>query len=263
MKHGVTREQLRRELGILCFEMEAAGLIESLPFVVIRGISDYADSHKNQLWQGYAAATAAAYAKELMSVIPAAKTPDPYPAGDSHETNGTLQTNVQDWLSPADVQDDLYRHNDECMHGSCDWALETEVQYFVSVREREPFSGLADLPEMENRLSNCISCTIYNRSHQCRRFYTSSAGAQTRARTGQSKFSEACLLSCFPSPIDPIFTYELTSCGCKTDKILHSPLPRSAMPYNMLFVETCKSRFYTSLWMHLTSARMVIFSHRH
>ena len=36
---------------------------------MIRGICDYADSHKNKQWQGYAAATAAAYAKELLSVI--------------------------------------------------------------------------------------------------------------------------------------------------------------------------------------------------
>lgn len=34
------------------------------------GICDYADSHKNKKWQPYAAATAAAYAKEFLSVIP-------------------------------------------------------------------------------------------------------------------------------------------------------------------------------------------------
>jgi hypothetical protein len=39
--------------------------------LVIRGICDYADSHKNKRWQPYAAATAAAYAKELLSIIPA------------------------------------------------------------------------------------------------------------------------------------------------------------------------------------------------
>ncbi|KAL2818214.1 hypothetical protein BDW59DRAFT_152168 [Aspergillus cavernicola] len=50
--------------------MEAAGLMDDFPCLVIRGISDYADSHKNNHWQGYAAATAAAYAKELLSVIP-------------------------------------------------------------------------------------------------------------------------------------------------------------------------------------------------
>ena len=49
--------------------MEAAGLIDSFPYLVIRGIYDYSDSHKSKLWQEYAAATAAAYAKELLSVI--------------------------------------------------------------------------------------------------------------------------------------------------------------------------------------------------
>ncbi|KAH7011803.1 hypothetical protein EDB80DRAFT_401564 [Ilyonectria destructans] len=69
MKHGRTRDQLAQELDILCFEMEAAGLMDSLPCLVIRGICDYSDSHKNKQWQAYAAATAAAYAKELLSVI--------------------------------------------------------------------------------------------------------------------------------------------------------------------------------------------------
>lgn len=46
------------------------GLMDTFPCVVIRGICDYADSHKNKIWQPYAAATAAAYAKELLRVIP-------------------------------------------------------------------------------------------------------------------------------------------------------------------------------------------------
>jgi nucleoside phosphorylase len=72
MKHGTTRDKVSKGLGgALCFEMEAAGLMNNFPCLVIRGICDYADSHKNKLWQGYAAATAAAFAKELMSVIPA------------------------------------------------------------------------------------------------------------------------------------------------------------------------------------------------
>ncbi|KAH8689852.1 hypothetical protein BGW36DRAFT_389823 [Talaromyces proteolyticus] len=71
MKNGRTRDRLAQELGILCFEMEAAGLMDNFPCLVIRGICDYADSHKNRKWQGYAAATAAAYTKELLSVIPA------------------------------------------------------------------------------------------------------------------------------------------------------------------------------------------------
>ncbi|KAF2273332.1 purine and uridine phosphorylase [Westerdykella ornata] len=71
LKKGRTRDRLSSELGgILCFEMEAAGLMNSFPCLVIRGICDYADSHKNKMWQPYAAGTAAAYAKELLSVIP-------------------------------------------------------------------------------------------------------------------------------------------------------------------------------------------------
>ena len=71
MKDGVTRERLCEELDILRFEMEAAGLMPDFPCLVIRGICDYSDSHKNEKWQRYAAATAAGFAKELLSVISA------------------------------------------------------------------------------------------------------------------------------------------------------------------------------------------------
>ncbi|KAL2839043.1 hypothetical protein BJX68DRAFT_272335 [Aspergillus pseudodeflectus] len=70
MRHGATRDELRKRHDILCFEMEAAGLMTVFPSLVVRGICDYADSHKNKAWQDYAAVTAAAYAKELLSIIP-------------------------------------------------------------------------------------------------------------------------------------------------------------------------------------------------
>lgn len=70
MKDGVARERLRKELDVLCIEMEAAGLMDNFPCLVIRGICDYADTHKNNRWQPYAAAAAAAYAKELLCIIP-------------------------------------------------------------------------------------------------------------------------------------------------------------------------------------------------
>lgn len=44
--------------------------MDTFPCLVIRGICDYADSHKNKIWQPYAALTAALYAKELLLVIP-------------------------------------------------------------------------------------------------------------------------------------------------------------------------------------------------
>ncbi|CRG92730.1 hypothetical protein PISL3812_09796 [Talaromyces islandicus] len=70
MKDSKTRDRLAQQHGILCFEMEAAGIMDELPTLVIRGICDYCDSHKQKQWQGYAALTAASYAKLLLSVIP-------------------------------------------------------------------------------------------------------------------------------------------------------------------------------------------------
>jgi nucleoside phosphorylase len=73
IKDGIGRDRLRKEFDIICFEMEAAGLMDNFPCLVIRGICDYADSHKNKHWQKYAAGTAAAYAKEILEVIPPAQ----------------------------------------------------------------------------------------------------------------------------------------------------------------------------------------------
>ncbi|KAJ5475329.1 hypothetical protein N7539_008395 [Penicillium diatomitis] len=70
IKHGETREQLPLRTSALCFEIEAAGLMLDFPCIIIRGICDYADSHKNKAWQGYAALVAAAYTKELLEYIP-------------------------------------------------------------------------------------------------------------------------------------------------------------------------------------------------
>lgn len=70
MKNAEIRDKLSAEKGVLCFEMEAAGLMNHFPCLVIRGICDYSDSHKNKEWQGFAAMVAAAYAKDLLRQIP-------------------------------------------------------------------------------------------------------------------------------------------------------------------------------------------------
>lgn len=72
IKDATFRDEINTRLGgnVLCFEMEAAGLMNGFPCIVIRGICDYADSHKNKDWQEHAAAVAAAFAKELLLVVP-------------------------------------------------------------------------------------------------------------------------------------------------------------------------------------------------
>jgi nucleoside phosphorylase len=61
LRNTKLRDQLAREHSVLCFEIEAAGALVSFPCLVIRGILDYYDSHKNDVWHGYAAAVTAAY----------------------------------------------------------------------------------------------------------------------------------------------------------------------------------------------------------
>ncbi|KAL1387464.1 hypothetical protein HDK64DRAFT_134977, partial [Phyllosticta capitalensis] len=68
MKNAERRDSYAKE-GVLCFEMEAAGLLNHFPCLVIRGICDYSDTHKNKEWQGYAAMTAAAFATNLLKHI--------------------------------------------------------------------------------------------------------------------------------------------------------------------------------------------------
>ncbi|KAF3016545.1 hypothetical protein E8E14_012225 [Neopestalotiopsis sp. 37M] len=71
VKNAGVRDQLSKNMDkkVLYIEMEAAGLMDSFPCIMIRGIYNYADSHKNKSWQEYAAAIAAAFAKELLSYI--------------------------------------------------------------------------------------------------------------------------------------------------------------------------------------------------
>ncbi|RAL08534.1 5'-methylthioadenosine/S-adenosylhomocysteine nucleosidase family protein [Aspergillus homomorphus CBS 101889] len=64
------RERLRRGYDdALCFENSAAGVMDAIPCLVIRGIYDYADTHKQDGWHRYAAAAAAAYCKAVLCKI--------------------------------------------------------------------------------------------------------------------------------------------------------------------------------------------------
>jgi len=70
MRNGEERDRIAMRYSALCFEMEAAGMMDNVQCLPIRGICDYSDSHKDKVWQDYAAATAATYARELLEVLP-------------------------------------------------------------------------------------------------------------------------------------------------------------------------------------------------
>ena len=69
MKDAKLRDKWSVERNMLCFEMEGAGIMDTMPSLVIRGICDYSNSHKNKRFQECAAATAASYAKLLSSYM--------------------------------------------------------------------------------------------------------------------------------------------------------------------------------------------------
>ncbi|KAK6329625.1 hypothetical protein TWF730_006173 [Orbilia blumenaviensis] len=70
VKDAAVRNAIYKRLNnqVLCIEMEAAGLV-GIPAIIIRGVCDYADSEKNDDWQEYAAAVAAACAKEFLQCV--------------------------------------------------------------------------------------------------------------------------------------------------------------------------------------------------
>ncbi|KAL7920802.1 hypothetical protein ACQKWADRAFT_297339 [Trichoderma austrokoningii] len=66
MKSGEDRDRIAKKEGVIAFEMEGAGAWEDLPCIVVKGICDYADSHKNKQFQNFAAATAASVSKAIL-----------------------------------------------------------------------------------------------------------------------------------------------------------------------------------------------------
>ncbi|KAM0203118.1 hypothetical protein ACHAPI_001292, partial [Fusarium lateritium] len=66
MKSGEDRDQIATQNNLIAFEMEGAGVWDEVPCILVKGICDYADSHKNKAWQDFAAATAAAVAKAIL-----------------------------------------------------------------------------------------------------------------------------------------------------------------------------------------------------
>jgi nucleoside phosphorylase len=94
LKSGEERDALAKKLSqssgapILAFEMEGAGVWDELPSIVVKGVCDYADSHKNKKWQNFAAATAAAVARAIIERVPKAQlgTADPDNIADKPQT---------------------------------------------------------------------------------------------------------------------------------------------------------------------------------
>ncbi|KAL4744260.1 hypothetical protein BDW72DRAFT_199784 [Aspergillus terricola var. indicus] len=66
MKSGQNRDEIVKREKVIGFEMEGAGVWDNVPCIIIKGVCDYADSHKSKVWQAYAAATGASAAKAFL-----------------------------------------------------------------------------------------------------------------------------------------------------------------------------------------------------
>ncbi|KAI9148801.1 ankyrin repeat [Paramyrothecium foliicola] len=154
IKDAAFRDNLNKTLGggILCIEMEAAGLLHNFPCIVIRGICDYADSHKNKDWQEHAAAVAAAFTKELLQYVQVSDVDGERTAKDTLSKVGLNVAKIQskmdreeegkilNWLTQADYgpqQTDFINRRQE---NTGQWFLKsTEYQKWLENKQQTLF----------------------------------------------------------------------------------------------------------------------------
>ncbi|KAH6951342.1 hypothetical protein DER45DRAFT_576233 [Fusarium avenaceum] len=148
MKDALIRDAFAKR-DVLCFETEAAGLVNHFPCLIIRGICDYADTHKNDEWQGFAAMAAAAYAKDLLYQIPPNKVEFEKKIG---QILSDLQTEVLAAHKKADTI--IHHHRTQQHKAVLNWL--TQANYSLiqgdNIGRRQPGTGqwLLDSPQFCN-----------------------------------------------------------------------------------------------------------------
>ncbi|KAL8281897.1 hypothetical protein RB597_009562 [Gaeumannomyces tritici] len=192
MKNSRIRDELAARHHVICFETEAADLIDQFPCLVVRGICDYSDSHGNRSWQGFAAMMAAAYAKGLLRHISPAlveaetrliETPSQV-HGKVHETQQALlsgrqplenYTNaIMDWLSPAGPSGNADRAK-RIRHPGTDLLLSNNsvLQEWKSGARQHKYLWLRVLPESDNKFlgTSVIASLLEQVDHPSLHFY--------------------------------------------------------------------------------------------
>ncbi|GKT65304.1 LOW QUALITY PROTEIN: G-protein beta WD-40 repeats containing [Colletotrichum tofieldiae] len=205
MKDAHTRDQLAADKGVLCFEMEAAGLINHFPCLVIRGICDYSDSHKNKDWQGYAAMTAAAYAKALVCRV--------------QRTRLENETKLTDFISDIQiVKQNVTEVKSQIDNGILDrLSIAEEAEYDSHFNEHEPRC------HPETRLNLLGDIEVWATDPRDQRVYWLSGfagtGKSTISRTVAKRLDDKGLLAA-------TFFFKRGVESCSTASLLFSTIAR-------------------------------------
>ncbi|KAK8036681.1 hypothetical protein PG993_008664 [Apiospora rasikravindrae] len=190
IKNTDDRERLRRGYqGAVCFEMEAAGIMNEIPCLVIRGICDYADTHKQDGWHYYAAAAAAAYCKAVLLRVPGEEVKEIRPMKEImdkdnlavHEIHQTLRETyattqalhandhldkIRSWLSSPDPSTNLNKAREQHHKGTGQWFLHSD-QYSKWKTERNSFLWLNGIPGCGKTILSSSIVTDLEQSPAC------------------------------------------------------------------------------------------------
>ncbi|KAI9729156.1 MAG: hypothetical protein M1834_007063 [Cirrosporium novae-zelandiae] len=157
IKDAVLRDKYAADSNILCFEMEATGLMNTFPCLVIRGICDYCDSHKNDAWHKYAALTASAYAKELLHIIQPGQVHGMELAARLTESINEIKGNIKRmeqekkkediyrWLSPPDPESNYPKALKTRKSGTGTWFIQSQ-EFEDWKLKKSPFLWLHGIP---------------------------------------------------------------------------------------------------------------------
>ncbi|KAF3082939.1 hypothetical protein TWF102_001030 [Orbilia oligospora] len=127
IKDAIARDKIGKGAKAICFEMEAAGLMNHFPCLVIRGVCDYSDSHKNKAWQPYAAITAAAYKKELLNHVPALDRPGSARTENVVDVYKSIQALASVSRDPEVEKTGIERRKDKLINGSYQWVKDHQT----------------------------------------------------------------------------------------------------------------------------------------
>lgn len=89
MNSGEERDRIAKQINrnIIAFDIGGAGVWDEMPCIIVKGICDYGDGHRNQRWRPFAAATAASVLKAMLGRYPLADSPLSHPRHPVPESN--------------------------------------------------------------------------------------------------------------------------------------------------------------------------------